>query len=108
MLDPEHRFFDQLPPDEQKHWASELIRCPAIAQLTPITNASYLDHPVTYLFCEGDQALPISLQQKMVQTVEDSTGVSIHKETCDAGHSPFLSQPQTIIDLVMRTLEDDD
>jgi hypothetical protein len=100
MLDPETRFYNDLPPDEQAHWTSELIKCPAVAQLTPITNAAYLYHPVTYLFCENDQALPLFLQQEMVKKIEESTGITIEEQTCSAGHSPFLSQPETLLQLV--------
>jgi pimeloyl-ACP methyl ester carboxylesterase len=100
MLDPEHRFYNDLPPDEQKHWTSELLKCPAKTQTTPITHAAYLYHPVTYLFCENDQAIPLFIQQSMVKKIEETTGIAIQKETCDAGHSPFLSQPETLLKLV--------
>jgi hypothetical protein len=100
MLESKHRFYNDLSPEEQEHWTSELIRCPDVTQTTPITNAAYLHHPVTYLFCENDQALPLFLQQSMVKTIEESTGISIEKATCDAGHSPFLSQPNTLLNLV--------
>jgi hypothetical protein len=100
MLDPKDRFYNDLPPDEQEHWLSELIRCPAVTQTTPLTNAAYLHHPITYLFCEQDHGLLLFLQQGMVKTIEESTGISIEKATCDASHSPFLSQPKTLLDLV--------
>lgn len=102
ILDPQRRFYHDLPPDEQAHWTSELIKCPAVAQLTPLTHTAYLYHPVTYLFCEDDQGLPLFLQQEMVKKVEESTGITIKKQTCNAGHSPFLSQPETLLQLVKK------
>ncbi|KAL9615976.1 MAG: hypothetical protein Q9160_009100 [Pyrenula sp. 1 TL-2023] len=101
MLEPDKKFYQDLADDEQQHWVSELIECPAIAQLTRITQAAYQDHPSTYLFCETDQALPIQVQQMMVQKAEEA-GVSFQKETCTASHSPFLSQPDAILNAVQK------
>ncbi|KAL1970746.1 hypothetical protein VTN77DRAFT_2580 [Rasamsonia byssochlamydoides] len=97
-----------LPPlipidEEQDPWVSELKPGPAIAQLTPIIQASYLYHPVTYLFCENDEALPLAVQQMMVQKAEEK-GVTIRKETCTAGHSPFLSQPETVLNVAKKVV----
>jgi hypothetical protein len=100
MLEPGNRFYNDLSPDEQKHWISELVRCPTSTQVTPLTYEAFLYHPVTYLFCENDQGLPIFLQQAMVKSIEEQKGISIKRETCDSGHSPFLSQPETILKLV--------
>ena len=67
---------------------------------TPVTNVAYLYFPVTYLFCENDKAIDIKVQKRMVETVEKSTGIKMDKETCDASHSPFYSQPEVLIKLV--------
>jgi hypothetical protein len=104
MLDPKTCFYHDLPPQEQEHWTSELTKSPAIAQLTPLTNAAYLHHPVTYLICEKDKALPVFLQQAMVKSIEETTGVKIQQVVCDSGHSPFLSQPETLLELVATSV----
>ncbi|KAF2651493.1 alpha/beta-hydrolase [Lophiostoma macrostomum CBS 122681] len=101
MLDPEGRFYQDLPEEEQKKWTSELIKCPAIAQQTPITQTAYLWHPVTYLFCENDQALPYEMQQMMVQNARE-TGVQFETESCAAGHSPYLSNPEKVIEVIRK------
>lgn len=101
MLEPDRRFYNDLSKEEQEHWVAELKPCPAIAQLTPITQTAYTYHPTTYLFCEGDQALPVELQRMMVQQAEKK-GAVINKETCSAGHSPFLSQPETVLNLAKK------
>ena len=108
MLEPERRFYNDLPEDEQKHWVSELVNCPVNTQLTALTHTAYLYHPVTYLFCENDQAIPQALQEKMVGTVEDIYHIKINKEHCSAGHSPFLSQPKTLLDLVDKIVASKD
>jgi len=57
-----------------------------------------MHHPVYYLFCEKDEALPLELQKMMVA----NSGLDIKTETCSAGHSPFLSQPKTVLHLVEK------
>lgn len=104
MLEPARRFYNDLSKEEQDHWVSELKPCPAVAQTTPITQTAYLYHPVTYLFCENDQALPLAVQQSMVQKAEEK-GVTIHKETCTAGHSPFLSQPEAVLNVAKKIVD---
>ena len=66
MMVPEN-FYNDLPSDEVKHWASLLRPSPAVTQLTPITNASYLTYPSVYLHCDEDRKLPVALQKWMVK-----------------------------------------
>jgi pimeloyl-ACP methyl ester carboxylesterase len=102
MSDPERRFYNDLLVDEKAFWSSELRLCPAIAQTTPITYAAYLQHPVTYIFCENDEALPIDVQHTMVEKVSKGTGISIPTESWTAGHSPYLSQPEMVLALIKK------
>jgi hypothetical protein len=104
MLEPERRFYNNLKKEEQDHWISELKPCPAIAQMTPITYAAYLYRPTTYLLCENDQGLPLEVQKMMVSQACQEGNIVIDTESCTAGHSPFLSQPQTVFQLVERIL----
>ncbi|KAF2496335.1 alpha/beta-hydrolase [Lophium mytilinum] len=101
MLEPGQRFYNDLGEAEQRFWVEELVESPAIAQLTRITQVSYMAHPSTYLFCENDQALPIQIQEMMVGKVE-GTGAIFQKEKCSSGHSPFLSQPEVIVKIVQK------
>ncbi|KAH8881127.1 alpha beta-hydrolase [Thozetella sp. PMI_491] len=102
MLDPETRFYNDLSPAEQKKWASQLVECPAVAQLTAITQAAYLHYPSTYLFCDNDQGIPLFLQEQMVADAEAVSGRAFRHEHCSAGHSPFLSQPDTILKVIEK------
>ncbi|EPS39790.1 hypothetical protein H072_6324 [Dactylellina haptotyla CBS 200.50] len=102
MSDAENRFYNDLPVDQQKHWAEQLVKCPAIAQLTPLTYVAYAHHPCTYLFCEKDQGIPLFLQEKMIDTAEETYGVTFKRERCSSGHSPFLSQPETMLRVIEK------
>ncbi|MCJ1248841.1 hypothetical protein MMC30_006062 [Trapelia coarctata] len=96
MLEPERRFYNDLSKQEQDRWTSELRPHPAVAQLTPLTYVAYRHHPVYYLYCENDEALPVELQKMVVA----NTGIAFKTENCTAGHSPFLSQPETVLNFV--------
>lgn len=108
MLNPQERFYSDLPPNEQEYWVSRLRSSPAVTQTTAITYAAYRYHPSTYLFCEDDRALPLQVQQMMVLQVNEELtkegDLVIETESCSAGHSPFLSQPNTVLGLVERVL----
>ena len=55
--------------------------------------------PTGYVLCENDQASPLFVQEMMVKTIRDS-GVDILEYRCNAGHSPQLSQPETVINFM--------
>jgi len=97
MMDAKRKFYNDLPDAEAEHWFSLLKPHPAIAQTTELTNEGYRYVPVTYLFCENDQALPVVVQKAMVETAlqGDFTGV-----TCGSGHSPFLSMPEKVVEVI--------
>ncbi len=101
MQEPERRFYNDLPKEEQDHWVSELKPHPANAQLSPLTYTAYKKHPVSYLYCTDDEALPFSVQEMMVA----GCGLDVRTHSCSAGHSPFLSQRQAVLDTVVKMFE---
>ena len=96
MLDPALRFFNDLSKEEQDKWVSELRPVLTKTQFSPISNAGYKHYPVTYLYCDNDQALPPQVQKMMVET----NGPHFKTESCYSSHSPFLSQPERVLQLV--------
>ena len=103
MKDPGHGCYNDLDEQARNHWVSELRPTPTDHLTSPLTNVAYMHHPVSYLFCTNDAALDISFQRTMVAGLEKN-GVQVHIETCAAGHSPFLSMPERILELVDRML----
>ncbi|MCJ1476099.1 hypothetical protein MMC13_004764 [Lambiella insularis] len=98
MVEPGRRFYSDLPQHEKDHWVSELRPRPSVAQLAPLTYEAYRYHPTMYLYCTADKALPVEVQRMMVA----GAGVDFRTETCSAGHSPFLSQPETVLKVVKK------
>ena len=99
MLDPAHYFYHDLPIEEQQRWTRLLLRSPQESNYTPISYTAYLYHPVTYLYCEKDNALPLETQKMMAEKVKNQA-VHVDEESCVAGHSPFLSMPGRVLEAV--------
>ncbi|OAP64809.1 hypothetical protein AYL99_00781 [Fonsecaea erecta] len=64
---PEQVFYNDLPAEEQKYWLSKLKHHSSIATKTPLTQVGYTNISVLYPYCEDDQALPLPMQEMMVE-----------------------------------------
>lgn len=64
----------------------------------PVTYTAYLEIPSTYIVCENDKALPPSVQERMIAQGKGAFRV----ERCQEGHSPFLSNPDYIVECIKR------
>jgi hypothetical protein len=90
--------FNDLPPGEQARWAKEATHTSAALFATPSSYEPWANGiPCSYIFCSEDNALPLPLQQGMVQQL----GPEPRTASLKSGHCPFLSMP---IDL-LRALE---
>ncbi|TVY36047.1 hypothetical protein LOCC1_G007977 [Lachnellula occidentalis] len=89
-------FYNDISKEDQDHYMSELAPVPTVTQTATPTYAAYQHYPSSYLYCSGDAALPLFVQEMMV----NGSGANFKKETCTAGHSPFLSQPQVVLDII--------
>lgn len=46
----------------------------------------------------------MGVQQIMVQKISKGAGITVETEICTAGHSPFLSQSETILRLIGKAI----
>ena len=100
---PEQVFYNDLAKDEKTYYASLLQNQTSASFITPLTYAAWQHHPVSYLFCKNDQAIPLEKQQQIV--ADSGIESAVRRFECDAGHSPFLSQPQVVVDMVREIAE---
>lgn len=77
-------------PELAKMDASRLKHHTRPLLLVPQIYAAWRCIPTTYLLCKGDRMIPYEMQCKLIKDAD----VPITTFTCDAGHSPFLSQPE--------------
>ena len=66
-----------------------------------VTQASYKDIPLTYIFCERDFVINPETQQRFIDTVEEVSGKKVDVKKIDAGHCPNWSRPQELLKLVV-------
>ncbi|OWY50355.1 alpha/beta-hydrolase [Alternaria alternata] len=63
--------------------------------------AAWREIPVAYMVCEEDRALPAGAQDAMIQGVK-AAGADVDIERVVASHSPYLSQPDTVVKFLLR------
>lgn len=116
--DPQWHFYSDLPKEEQDTWARALVRHPAVCQYEPVhgqklkdeigTRVAWRDVESTvYLLCEEDEALPGFVQRMMIDRLETEGGLgkgAVRVECLEASHSPFLSMPEKVVELVEKVL----
>lgn len=70
------------------------------------TYAPWLEISSTYIMCSKDNALPFESQQKMVanaeRVIEDHgcKGVKMNTTTLETSHTPFVSQPEKVAQIL--------
>ncbi|KAF2274217.1 alpha/beta-hydrolase [Westerdykella ornata] len=95
-------FYDpDIPAQEQEVLAKRLKSHSLATFVTPITSASWREIPTSYLLCEDDQSFPAFAQELMTNAAKDM-GADIDVQRVKAGHSPFLSQPDAVVDFIRR------
>lgn len=73
---------------------AELKPQPAQGWGDKVTYTGWKDVPSVYLICEGDNALPVSLQEQLASLAGSKV------ERCSAGHLPQLSQPARVVEVI--------
>ncbi|MCU1610668.1 MAG: hypothetical protein JWM45_2584, partial [Pseudonocardiales bacterium] len=63
----------------------------------PLTQTSWRNIPSTYVLCENDCAIPPAAQEQMARR-------AARVQRLDTSHSPFLSQPSRVADILRNEL----
>ncbi|KAL4768510.1 Alpha/beta hydrolase fold-1 [Aspergillus nidulans var. acristatus] len=101
VVGPYSLFFHDVPGGEQ--WAQALRPHAWATKVSPATSAAYTRIPSAYLLCENDRAIPLFVQQLMVEKAR-GRGAQITTETIATGHSPWLVDPAPVAAFVQRSL----
>ncbi|KAJ3526334.1 hypothetical protein NM208_g11242 [Fusarium decemcellulare] len=96
---PEKMFYHDLSPEALKSALAELTAFSTHPPTVTVRNEAWRYIRVSYLKCDEDRAIPPKTQQAMIDRVV-SMGVDVDVTSCNASHSPFLSQPQTVVDWI--------
>ncbi|TQV97842.1 hypothetical protein V2A60_006437 [Cordyceps javanica] len=103
--DPIGRFYHDLSPQEALWAESLLVAHGTVVQYTPVDvqKVAWRTTPLTYVLCEDDHALPLDMQDMMVGRVE-SDGIPVKCFNIPSSHSPFLSMPERVADIVEEVM----
>lgn len=87
-------FYHDLSEGAQKTAMAKLRHQSARIFTDEVTYEPWHEIPSMYFFCETDKALPLAIQQQMVQMLgaDASTFKSV------GSHSPFLRQSQEVVE----------
>lgn len=98
-LDAKNICYNDLSDDEVAHWSSLLKHHSYQTFSSQTTYPAWKHIPATYLLCENDHAIPIAMQEKMVNEVGQGKWTT---ERCKCSHSPFLSEPEFTSQVIRR------
>ena len=84
--------------DEVADYAVTQLRTHSLESFNqPILETSWRDFDSTYIICERDNAIPVFAQEAMSQRCSSVVRM-------DTDHSPFLSAPKQLAELIKRSL----
>lgn len=102
-IKPEEIFYNDLPEDEARRVSATLKPQSWQVFESKLNHASWQTIPSTYLYCLQDNAIPMPVQELMVN--EFAKGYEIRTETIDASHSPFLSKPDETAAIILKVVD---
>ena len=86
---------------DSERWAEALRPHAIITKESPATGTAYLEIPTTYVVCEYDRALPVVLQDSMIERAR-AAGADIKTERLKLSHSPWLVEPDTVVPIIRK------
>jgi len=100
ILDGTEWFYNDMTKAEALKWQAELVPQSVGVLQSPLTYSAYLYIPSSFLLCTNDNALPFPSQERSVK----GAGIK-HTLTLDAGHSPYLSRVNEVVDFVIEAVQ---
>ena len=94
MKDPATSMYSDLPAEESKLWAEQVVDQSYAVQTTELSHAAYKYISSTYVISEHDQALPPQFQEMFA----GATGSEIQRVA--TGYSPMLSKTDELVELI--------
>ncbi|OJK00926.1 hypothetical protein ASPACDRAFT_117534 [Aspergillus aculeatus ATCC 16872] len=82
-------------------WAQSLRPHAYVTHTTPATDAAYLHIPCSYMLCEDDRAIPLFVQEMMVDRAR-AKGARFETEKVKTAHTPRLADPEMVAAYLRR------
>lgn len=105
LKDPAYHFYNDLSEDDARESLKMLVTHQSAAHFTRTgcVKAAWRVIPTSYLICEGDTALLPPYQEGIIGRLK-AEGVEVREFRCGGGHSPFLSMPDKVIEVVLEVM----
>ncbi|PNP38447.1 hypothetical protein TGAMA5MH_09528 [Trichoderma gamsii] len=103
---PRQFFYHDLPADEAEYRVSQLTphSLKSLFEGGEYSYSGWLDVPSFYLGTIEDQGLPV-IAQRMNVGMARSMGASVEHRELQTSHSPFLSQPEATVHVILEAIE---
>lgn len=95
-LPPRTLFFHDLSEEESERASARLLSQAVQPFSAPLTAVAWRDRPTTYLITEEDTVFPVVAQEALAARAGSQTA------RLRSSHSPFLSQPDAVADVIER------
>lgn len=102
-LSASHSFSD-ISPEEGLAWVKRFVKHSSVSFTNPLTYPGYKYIPVSYLLCEEDVVIPPSIQRAEIEMIEGESGNKVDVTSIKAGHVPIVSQPQKVVDWILKVV----
>ena len=94
---PEEVFFNDVPEDAAAEAAGRLAPQSMASIKGAVRAVAWRDIPSTYVICDLDNAIPVPAQEML-------SGRAGAVQRLEASHSPFLSQPDAVVEIIRGVL----
>ncbi|KAJ5173008.1 hypothetical protein N7492_005601 [Penicillium capsulatum] len=102
---PYDLFFHDAPGGQE--WAATLRPHAWVTKNAPATGEAYFKIPSAYLLCEDDRAIPLAVQQLLVDRAR-RRGADIETEKISTSHSPWLVRPDEVAAYIRKNAGEQD
>ncbi|KAF7181447.1 hypothetical protein CNMCM7691_000665 [Aspergillus felis] len=106
VTSPRELFYHDLPEEEAKYWVSQLTSqsLKALFEGGEYTYAGWKDLPSWYIGTVEDRGIPV-LAQRMSVGMAREMGASVEHRELQTSHSPFLSQPELTVQIILEAVD---
>jgi pimeloyl-ACP methyl ester carboxylesterase len=98
---PQRVFYNTCPPEVADAAAARLRPHTIAAFVQPVRSVAWREVPSTYVICDRDNAIPVPAQEQMA-----ARAGTTHRLESD--HSPFLTNPDAVAQLIRDVSRPDD
>ncbi|CCD55761.1 hypothetical protein QC760_001297 [Botrytis cinerea] len=104
--DPYEIFYNDVSRNDAQKYVEMLKEHSYKTFDSPVTAEPWRYIPSTYVVCEEDKAIPLEAQLEMVRGAQEIAEGSFGTiERTNAGHSPFISQPEWLAEKLMKAAD---